>query len=210
MKNIFKVVLLFVVGFGFLIYLTIPSNIKEAQMQNELEFKNLPAFFDVVNGNNYTKKDDFFKKFPLYLIVLNHDSLAVFSELHKKNINENIVLVANISNTPWLIKQIAVNGELEKMFKNSKINLINDSSGSFSNSLDINNNSQNGYFVYKVFEDGKITKIFQNSVKKGALQNGIDKEEIETELENFIKEFNKYNIRATCKFKSNQVTSFLL
>ncbi|MGJ0360452.1 hypothetical protein [Aliarcobacter cryaerophilus] len=194
MKNIFKVVLLFVVGFGFLIYLTIPSNIKEDKNQKELEFKNLPAFFDVVNGNNYTKKDDFFKKFPLYLIVLNHDSLAVFSELHKKNINENIVLVANISNTPWLIKQIAVNGELEKMFKNSKINLINDSSGSFSNSLDINNNSQNGYFVYKVFEDGKITKIFQNSVKNGALQNGITKEEIETELENFIKEFNKYNI----------------
>ena len=194
MKNIFKVVLLFVVGFGFLIYLTIPSNIKEDKNQKELEFKNLHAFFDVVNGNNYTKKDDFFKKFPLYLIVLNHDSLAVFSELHKKNINGNIVLVANISNTPWLIKQIAVNGELEKMFKNSKINLINDSSGSFSNSLDINNNSQNGYFVYKVFEDGKITKIFQNSVKKGALQNGIDKEEIETELENFIKEFNKYNI----------------
>lgn len=182
MKNIFKVVLLFVVGFGFLIYLTIPSNIKEDKNQKELEFKNLPAFFDVVNGNNYTKKDDFFKKFPLYLIVLNHDSLAVFSELHKKNINENIVLVANISNTPWLIKQIAVNGELEKMFKNSKINLINDSSGSFSNSLDINNNSQNGYFVYKVFEDGKITKIFQNSVKKGALQNGITKEEIETLL----------------------------
>lgn len=194
MKNIFKVVLLFVVGFGFLIYLTIPSNIKEDKNQKELELKNLPAFFDVVNGNNYTKKDDFFKKFPLYLIVLNHDSLAVFSELHKKNINENIVLVANISNTPWLIKQIAVNGELEKIFKDSKINLINDSSGSFSNSLDINNNSQNGYFVYKVFEDGKITKIFQNSVKKGALQNGITKEEIETELENFIKEFNKYNI----------------
>ncbi|PRM87285.1 hypothetical protein [Aliarcobacter cryaerophilus] len=194
MKNIFKVVLLFVVGFGFLIYLTIPSNIKEDKNQKELEFKNLPAFFDVVNGNNYTKKDDFFKKFPFYLIVLNHDSLAVFSELHKKNINENIVLVANISNTPWLIKQIAVNGELEKMFKNSKINLINDSSGSFSNSLDINNNSQNGYFVYKVFEDGKITKIFQNSVKKGALQNGITKEEIETELENFIKEFKKHNI----------------
>ncbi|QNM91380.1 hypothetical protein [Aliarcobacter cryaerophilus] len=194
MKNIFKIVLLFVIGFGFLIYLTIPSNIKEDKNQKELEFKNLPAFFDVVNGNNYTKKDDFFKKFPFYLIVLNHDSLAVFSELHKKNINENIVLVANISNTPWLIKQIAVNGELEKMFKNSKINLINDSSGSFSNSLDINNNSQNGYFVYKVFEDGKITKIFQNSVKKGALQNGITKEEIETELENFIKEFNKYNI----------------
>ena len=120
----------------------------------------------MVNGNNYTKKDDFFKNFPIYLIVLNHDTLAVFSELYKKNLNENIVFVANISNTPWLIKQIAVNGELEKMFKDSKINLINDSSGSFSSSLDLNNNSQNEYFVYKIFEDGKITKLFQNSVKK--------------------------------------------
>ena len=43
MKNIFKVVLLFVVGFGFLIYLTIPSNIKEDKNQKELELKNLPS-----------------------------------------------------------------------------------------------------------------------------------------------------------------------
>lgn len=193
MKNIFKVVLLFVVGFGFLIYFTIPSSIKENKSEKELNFKYLPSFFDVVNSNNYTKKDDFFKKFPLYLVVLNHDTLAVFSQLYKKSINENIVLVANISNTPWLIKQIAVNGELEKMFKDSKIHLINDSSGSFSNSLDLKNNSQNEYFVYKVFEDGKITKLFQNSVKKGALQNGISEDDIQRDLENFIKEFNKYN-----------------
>lgn len=193
MKNIFKVVLLFVVGFGFLIYFTIPSSIKENKSEKELDFKYLPSFFDVVNSNNYTKKDDFFKKFPLYLVVLNHDTLAVFSQLYKKNINENIVLVANISNTPWLIKQIAVNGELEKMFKDSKIHLINDSSGSFSNSLDLKNNSQNEYFVYKILDDGKITKLFQNSVKKGALQNGISEDDIQRDLENFIKEFNKYN-----------------
>ncbi|PRM90764.1 hypothetical protein CJ671_00035 [Aliarcobacter cryaerophilus] len=193
MKNIFKVVLLFVVGFGFLIYFTIPSSIKENKSEKELDFKYLPSFFDVVNSNNYTKKDDFFKKFPLYLVVLNHDTLAVFSQLYKKSINENIVLVANISNTPWLIKQITVNGELEKMFKDSKIHLINDSSGSFSNSLDLKNNSQNEYFVYKILDDGKITKLFQNSVKKGALQNGISEDDIQRDLENFIKEFNKYN-----------------
>lgn len=67
MKNIFKVVLLFVVGFGFLIYLTIPSNIKEDKNQKELEFKNLPAFFDVVNGNNYTKKMIFSRNFHYIL-----------------------------------------------------------------------------------------------------------------------------------------------
>lgn len=188
MKKILKMVLFFVVCFGFLIYFTIPSGIKEDKVQKELSFANLPSFFDVVNQNSYTKKDEFFKRFPLYLIVLNHDSLAVFSELYKKNTTKNLVLIANISNTPWLIKQIAVNGELEKLFKNSTIFLINDSNGLFATSLDLNNNSQNEYFVYKVFEDGKISKLFQNSVKKGALQNGISKEEIDSELENFLKE----------------------
>ena len=38
MKNIFKVVLLFVVGFGFLIYFTIPSSIKEDKSDKELDF----------------------------------------------------------------------------------------------------------------------------------------------------------------------------
>ena len=189
MKNIFKVVLLFVVGFGFLIYLTIPSNIKEDKNQKELEFKNLPAFFDVVNGNNYTKKDDFFKKFPLYLIVLNHDSLAVFSELHKKNINENIVLVANISNTPWIIKQIAVNGELEKMYKDSKIPLINDDNGFFVKTLKIDNNKQNQYFVFKLNTDGTIEKVTEGLVKQGALEKGLTNDELEKSLNEIVKIF---------------------
>lgn len=192
MKKILKMVLFFVVCFGLLIYLTIPNSIKEDKVQKELRFVNLPSFFDVVNKNSYTKKDEFFKQFPLYLIVLNHDSLVVFSELYKKNIDKRIVLIANISNTPWLIKQIAVNGELEKMFKNSTISLINDSNGLFATGLDLNNNSQNEYFVYEVFEDGKISKLFQNNVKKGALQNGINQDEINSELENFLNEFRKH------------------
>jgi len=189
MKNIFKIVLLFVVGFGFLIYLTIPSNIKEDKNQKELEFKNLPAFFDVVNGNNYTKKDDFFKKFPLYLIVLNHDSLTVFKELHKKVDKNNIVLVANISEAPWLVKKIAVNDELEKMYKDSKIPLITDSNGSFINSFGLNDNKQNRYFVYKLLANGTIEKISQGDVKENAMQNGISDAEIEKYLDEIIKVF---------------------
>lgn len=70
-----------------------------------------------------------------YLVVLNYDSLVVFKELYKKIDKNNIVLIANISNTPWIVKQIAVNGELEKMYKESKIPLINDSDGAFINTL---------------------------------------------------------------------------
>ena len=45
---------------------------------------------------------------------------------------------------------------------------------------------------FEIFEDGKITKLFQNSVKKGALQNGISKDDIENELEKFLKDFKEY------------------
>ena len=195
LKNSLKVVILGVVGFAFLVYFTMPKNpnaMKEVSAQNILNIDSIPKYFEVVGNNSYVKFDSIFEKgVEKYLIVLNHDSLALFKDLYKYT-DKNIVLIANISNTPWLIKQIAVNGELEKMFKNSKINLINDSSGSFSSSLDLNNNSQNEYFVYKIFEDGKITKLFQNSVKKGALQNGISKDDIENELEKFLKDFKEY------------------
>lgn len=95
--------------------------------------------------------------------------MAVFKELYKKT-DKNIVLIANISNTPWLIKQIAVNGELEKMYKDSKIPLINDDSGSFVKALKINNNKQNQYFAFKLNSDGTIIKVTEGSVKLGALE----------------------------------------
>ena len=69
------------------------------------------------------------------------------------------MLIANISNTPWLIKQIAVNGELEKCIKISKIPLINDSDGIFVKNLGLNDNKQNKYFIYKLRLDGKIEKV---------------------------------------------------
>lgn len=189
MKNSLRVVFLAIIGFGFLIYFTLPKNSVVNKSTKELDFRNLPSFFDVVNANNYTKKDEFFKSFPLFLIVLNHDSLAIFNELYKKDLKENIIFIANISNTPWLIKQIAVNGELEKMYKNSTIPIINDSNGAFINSLDLSNSSQNGYFVYKIDYEGKITNVFEGSVKKGALQSGISKENIEEELKIFLENF---------------------
>ncbi|MFW2516877.1 hypothetical protein, partial [Aliarcobacter butzleri] len=74
--------------------------------------------------------------------------LIVFKVLYKKVDKYNIVLVANISEAPRLIKKIAVIDELEKMYKDSKIPLLTDSNGSFINSLGLNDNKQNICFVY--------------------------------------------------------------
>lgn len=188
MKNIIKIVLLGIVGFGLLVYLTMPKNIDEENNQNlSLSIDSIPKYFDVVGNNPYVKYETFFKAGEeKYIVVLNHDSLAVFKELYKKT-DKNIILVANISNTPWIIKQIAVNGELEKMYKDSKIPLINDSNAEFINALGLKDSSQNKYFIYKLQKDGTITKIAEQSVKLGALEKGISKEELDAALNEVLK-----------------------
>lgn len=192
MKNTLKVVFLAIVGFGALVYLTAPKNISTKSSNSnesikELTIDAIPRYFEVVAGNPYTKYETLFPKaIEKYLIVLNHDALAVFKELHKKT-DKNIVLIANISNTPWIIKQLAVNGELEKMYKDSKIPLINDDKALFSKILKVNNNKQNQYFIFKLTKDGKIVKITEGLVKEGALEKGLTNEELENNLNEIIK-----------------------
>lgn len=192
MKNTIKIVLLGVIGFSLLVYLTVPKNLgnNSSEQNMNLTINSLPRFFDIVGGNPYTKFEEHFRSGEeKYIIFLNHDALAVFKDLYKKT-NKNIVFVANISNTPWLIKQIAVNGELEKMYKNSKIALINDSDGMFVNSLGLNDNQQNKYFIYKLNSDETITKIKESTVKLGALEKGLTPDELESTLNEIVKNFN--------------------
>lgn len=191
MKNTIKIVILGLVGFAILVYLTLPKNAKDSNQVNDLTIDSIPRFFDVVGNNPYTKFETLFKEgSEKYIIILNHDSLAVFKELYKKTDKKNIILIANISNTPWIIKQIAVNGELEKMYKESKIPLINDSNGEFVNNLAINDNQQNKYFIFKLNADGAISKINESTVKLGALEKGLSKDELETQLNQIIKFLN--------------------
>ncbi|RXJ96675.1 hypothetical protein CRU94_00750 [Arcobacter sp. AHV-9/2010] len=192
MINILKIVALGVAGFALLVYLTAPKEFLERKNINvELNYSNLPLYQDIVGGDSNTKKEKIFKDFPIYLVVLNHDSLAVFKDLEKIS-DKNIVFVANISNTPWLIKKMAVEGELEKLYKDSKISLINDSNGEFVKALGLKDNSMNSYFVYKINKDLTIDYIFSKKVKMGALQDGISEDEIKVEIIEFLNELNKY------------------
>ncbi|MDX4058761.1 hypothetical protein Q6A77_08785 [Aliarcobacter skirrowii] len=192
MINILKIVALGVAGFALLVYLTAPKEFLETKNKNiELNYSSLPLYLDVIAGNSNTKKEEIFKDFPIYLVVLNHDSLAVFKDLEKIS-DKNIVFVANISNTPWLIKKMAVEGELEKLYKDSKITLINDSNGEFVKALGLKDNSMNSYFVYKINKDLTIDSVFSKKVKMGALQDGISEDEIKVEIIEFLNELKKY------------------
>lgn len=187
MKNTLKIIFLGIIGFAALVYFTMPENFNKNFEQNKaLSIESIPKYFDIVGGNPYTKFEEIFKSNEeKFIIVLNHDALAVFKDLHTK-IDKGIVLIANISNTPWLIKQIAVNGELEKMYKDSKIPLINDSDGIFVKNLGLNDNKQNKYFIYKLRLDGKIEKVKEGSVKEGALSKALTEEELEKDIKTIL------------------------
>ncbi len=182
MKNILKIIFLGVVGFALLVFLTIPKE-NSQKIENSIKMaNNLPKNFEII-AKDFNKNSLFLKN--SYIIVLNHDSLAVFKELYKRT-DKNITLIANISKTPWLIKNIAVDKELENMYKDSKIPLINDSNGSFRQFFSIKDDTINSYFVYKVLENNQIEEIYKGFVKKGALQDGILIEEINKDLDIFL------------------------
>lgn len=190
MKNILKIIFLGIIGFGLLTYLTAPKNPNKNEINSNKKVLNIdfiPGHFDLVLNNPYTKAETLFQKgVEKYIIVLNHDSLALFKDLYKYT-DKNIVLIANISNTPWLIKQLAVNGKLEEMYKNSKIPLINDSNGFFMNSLDLKDNTQNKYFIYKLNSDGTIVKKDEGLVELNSLEKGISEENSKISLEQIVK-----------------------
>ena len=191
-KNSFKIVILAIIGFALLVYLTAPENPNKNELnpnKNVLNIDFIPRYFEIVGANPYSKFETLFQKgVEKYLIVLNHDSLVLFKDLYKYT-DKNIVLIANVSNTPWLIKQLAVNGKLEEMYKDSKIPLINDSNGLFINNLALNDNTQNKYFIYKLNNDGTIVKINEGLVELNILEKGISEELSKKRLEEIKKLF---------------------
>jgi hypothetical protein len=189
-KNSFKIVILGIIGFALLVYLTAPknpNNIVVNENKNILNIDYIPRYFELVGNSPYAKFETLFQKgIGKYIIVLNHDSLALFKDLYKYT-NKNIVLIANISNTPWIIKELAVNEKLQEMYKDSTIPLINDSKGSFVNSLALKDNTQNKYFVYKLNSDGSIIKVNEGLVELNVLEKGISKEDSKNSLEQIVK-----------------------
>lgn len=189
MANILKIVFLGVVGFGLLVYLTAPEqpNKNNKTVTNEkINTSLFPSHFEVIGVGGYMKKDDLFKKANRrYIIVLNHDALSLVEPL-KLTDRKDIVLVANISKTPWFIKKLAVNGKLEDLNANSNNPMINDSSGNFTKLLNVTDDTQTKYFIFKINDDNSIVKLKELEVKKGALEFGITKEESAKYIESLI------------------------
>ena len=191
MANTLKIVFLAIVGFGLLVYLTAPEQTNKNTLtknQMKLDTSFFPSHFEVIGVGGYMKKEDLFKNANRkYIIVLNHDALSLVEPLKTTN-RDDIVLVANISKTPWFIKKLAVNGKLEELNENSSIPMINDTNGDFTKLLNITDDKQTKYFIFKIQDDKSIIKVQELEVKEGALEFGITKQE----SSKFIKELISY------------------
>lgn len=191
MANVLKIVFLGIIGFGILIYFTAPeqpSNKKEIiNKTTKVTLSTLPNYFEIIGGG-YIRKQELFKgNEESFIVILNHDSLSLLESLNK-NTNKKMVLVANISNTPWFIKKLAVNGKLEELNLNSKVPFINDGSGELINALNLKDDTQNKYFIYKVNKNNSIEKISESSVKEGALENGLSDLEIKDYVNSLLEQ----------------------
>jgi len=182
MANILKIVFLGIIGFGLLVYLSAPQapgekNKEASKLSTQVTYKSLPWQYEVVGTKFYTKKDELFKNEVTYLIVLNHEGLALANKLNALA-DKNILLLANISKTPWLIKKLAVNGKLEELAKGSEISLINDEDGRIVKSLNLDDNLSTKYFVYKISNKKTVEKIYEGKIKEGALEYGLKDDEL--------------------------------
>lgn len=186
-KNILKIVFLGIVGFVGLVYMTAPEEMlkpKKIDENRALSWNYLPSHYEEIGNSFYTKKQVLLDK-ETYLVVLNHDAFAVFNELYKYT-NKNILLIANVSKTPWFIKKLAVDGKLEELYENSKIKIVNDSSGEFVRALKINNIQQNRYFIFKLNKNKTIEKVAEGDVTLNALEKGLSKEDLLKDINKFI------------------------
>lgn len=62
MKNIIKIVILGIVGFGILVYLTAPKNINKIDENQNVTIESLPRYFDVLEKIHIQKCRIYLKK----------------------------------------------------------------------------------------------------------------------------------------------------
>lgn len=192
MANLFKVVFLGLAGFALLVYFTAdkPKQIvADDNVVNVVKYDTLPSKYKLVGVDKEISKEDLIKKNEKNLIIVgNHDSLSIVKELPKYfKLNLPYIMVANISNAPWVIKKMFIPGKLEELNKGTNIPMIYDFDGDMVKSLNISDTTKTKFFAYLVSKDGVISKLYEGTVKEGALDGSMNEVEKKASLEPLFK-----------------------
>lgn len=191
MGNILKIVFLGLVGFGLLVFLTAekPKKIQnDPNVINVIKYNELPNMFEIVGKEDLVSKEKIIKKEQTLILVANHDSLAIVKELPKYfDVKIPLVIVANISSAPWVIKKMVISSKLEELSLGSNIPMINDSNGMMAKALKVLDNTKTKYFAFLLSKEGSISKVYDGKVKEGALDGSMNEAEKKAALEPLTK-----------------------
>ncbi len=182
MKNILKLILLGIIAFGIIVYVTAEKPATNEQVvvnTGSLKVQNLPQEFELVGKDTKIAKDELFEeKAKTLIIVGNHDSLAVVKDLPKfYEMDIAYVMVANISSAPWFVKKMFIPSKLEELNSETNIPMIYDFEGNMVNALGVTDNAKTSFIAYLVNEDGTIIEVAKGNVKEGALDGTMSDEE---------------------------------
>ena len=184
-KNIVIIVLLSTLGIVGLTYLVAPKPEDQiAKKEIQLDIRYLPSQYKIVGDDKIYTKEQIFNQEENFIIIGNHESLAVLNDLYKYiQTDKNIIVVANISSLPLILKKFAIEPTLEKFMENKKAKMLVDSSGEIIASLAMYDQNPLNYNLYKINKGGTISKLYTGKVKAGALDGLMSDEEKQIALE---------------------------
>lgn len=183
-KNIIFIVLLSTAAIVGLTYLVAPKpEVVSEKKEITLDIRYLPNQYKIIGDEKIYSKGEIFNKEENYIIVGNHESLAVLNDLYTYvKTDKNIIVVANISDLPLVLKKFAIEPTLEKFMEGKKVKMVSDSSGEIVHSLALNDQSPVSYNLYKINKGGAIQKLYRGNVKSGALDGLMSDEEKKNSL----------------------------
>ena len=178
-KNIVFIVVLSTAAIVGLTFLVAPKpEVNTDKKEIALDIRYLPNQYKIIGDEKIYLKAQIFDKEQNYIIVGNHESLAVLNDLYKYiSTDKNIIVVANISSLPLVLKKFAIEPTLEKFVEGKKVKMVSDSSGEIIHSLGLNDQSPISYNLYKINKGGAIEKLYRGKVKSGALDGLMSDEE---------------------------------
>ena len=185
--QVIKLVLLTIVGFGLLMYLTVEPPVKIEKKL--IILKDLPKTIELLGYENKTFATNSIIKKDSIIFVGNHESIVLATKLNNMiNLKKwNYVIVSNISDAPWFIKKWQAHTKNIQLKGKNNLPWIYDKDGAIRNFLQVPTSDALKYFIYKVNSDNTIDRIYTGKVKKGTIDGKMNEDEIKENLKNVIK-----------------------
>jgi hypothetical protein len=188
LKSVVKLTILTILFLGMVVYLTATPPPKIDNSTLKINMKYMPKVIKLLDDKTKFDTQSIIKNNTI-IVVANHDSIAVLSTLDKYI--DNVVLVANISAAPWFVKKWIIPEKLVSLKADSKSAWIYDDDGRMRAFLKIKSDKAPLYEVF-IMKNNKIKKLFDGTVKIGALDGSMSKEEIKIENTKIAQKIKNY------------------